>query len=45
MQPNTRVSGLPSTHDVATYIHNKFVERLKELKADILMSNEYAELV
>jgi hypothetical protein len=45
MQPNTQVSGLSSIHNVTTYIHNKFVERLKELKTDILVSNEYAELV
>lgn len=38
MRPRTRLSDLPSTHDVVTYIHNKFAERLNELKADILVS-------
>ena len=38
MRPKSITKDIPSTHNVATYIHNQFVERLKELKGDILVS-------
>ena len=38
MRPKAGWQDIPSTHDVATYIHNKFVKWLKELKDKIQVS-------
>jgi hypothetical protein len=38
MRPKAMTKDIPSTHDVTTYIHNQFIERLQELKRDILVS-------
>ena len=32
MRPKTKLRELPTPHDVKTYLHNKFVERLGELR-------------
>ena len=39
MRPKTTQKDLPSRHNVEVYIHNKFVDCLKMLKSDILVSN------
>ena len=38
MRPKAVKRDMPSTHDVTTYIHNQFVNWLKELKSDISVS-------
>ena len=38
MRPKAEQQDIPSTHDVATYIHNEFVKWLKELKDEIQVS-------
>ncbi|KAF8222901.1 hypothetical protein L208DRAFT_1319775 [Tricholoma matsutake] len=38
MRPKSTTKDIPSTHNIMTYIHNQFVERLQELKSDILIS-------
>ncbi|KAI0244897.1 hypothetical protein BJV78DRAFT_1144378 [Lactifluus subvellereus] len=38
MRPKTTIKDLPSTYDITMYIHNQFVERLQELKKEILVS-------
>jgi hypothetical protein len=38
MRPKAGRQDIPSTHDVATYIHNEFVKWLKELKDKIQVS-------
>ena len=38
IRPKTLCVDLPSTHKVMTYIHNKFIVWLKELKNDIEVS-------
>ncbi|KAF8228070.1 hypothetical protein L208DRAFT_1293537 [Tricholoma matsutake] len=38
MRQKTLSSELPSTHDISVYIHNHFVDQLKQLKAEILVS-------
>ncbi|KAF8230232.1 hypothetical protein L208DRAFT_1282810, partial [Tricholoma matsutake] len=38
MRPKSLTKDIPSTHNVTTYIHNKFIERLQDLKSDILVS-------
>jgi hypothetical protein len=35
MRPNTNKADLPTAHDVSLYIHNAFVNHLKELKEEI----------
>ncbi|KAF8239962.1 hypothetical protein L208DRAFT_1069493, partial [Tricholoma matsutake] len=35
MRPKAKIVDLPSTHNVMKYIHNQFVEWLKDLKKDI----------
>ncbi|KAF8442029.1 hypothetical protein L210DRAFT_854280 [Boletus edulis BED1] len=35
MQPVATKLDLPSTHDVCTFIHNSFINFLKELKSEI----------
>jgi hypothetical protein len=43
MRPKMLRVDLPSTHEVTTYIHNKFIVWLKELKTDIEVSyNTYS---
>jgi hypothetical protein len=39
MRPKAKIVDLPSTHNVTKYIHNQFVEWLKDLKKDIAVSN------
>jgi len=41
MWPKTQLSDLLSTHDVATYIHNKFIEQLNDLNTDILVGGVF----
>ena len=38
MRPKTKIKELPTTHEVTTYIHNQFVERIEGLKACIEVS-------
>ena len=40
MRPKTTRKDLPSRHDIEVYIHNEFVDWLKTLKTEILVSNE-----
>jgi hypothetical protein len=40
MRPKSTLKDLPTTHDVKKYIHNRFVDRLEELKQDILVSDD-----
>ncbi|KIK76896.1 hypothetical protein PAXRUDRAFT_118093, partial [Paxillus rubicundulus Ve08.2h10] len=35
MRPGATNTDLPSTHDIATFIHNSFVDFIKQLKIDI----------
>jgi hypothetical protein len=39
MRPKAKNKDLPSTHDVAKYIHNQFVEWLTDLKKEISVSS------
>lgn len=39
MKPKAKNKDLPSTHDVAKYIHNQFVEWLTDLKKEIGVSS------
>jgi maltodextrin utilization protein YvdJ len=41
MRPKTTKNDLPSTHDVSVYIHNRFVDQLKLLKKEILVSTTF----
>ena len=38
MRPKSLTKDILSTHTIRTYIHNQFIERLEELKRDILVS-------
>jgi len=44
MRPKTTRKDLPSRHNIEVYIHNEFVDWLKILKAEILVSNKTAFL-
>ncbi|KAF8059787.1 hypothetical protein FPV67DRAFT_1424758, partial [Lyophyllum atratum] len=39
MRPQAKRADLPSSHDVRNFIHKAFVDRLKQLKKDIEVSN------
>src|ERR1700678_4438447 len=39
MRPQSNTSDLPSSYDVKVHLHNQFVEHMKELKDDIIVSN------
>jgi hypothetical protein len=39
MRPKTTRKDLPSRHDIEVHIHNEFVDWLKTLKSDIIVSN------
>ena len=38
MRPKTTRKDLPSRHDIEVYIHNEFVDWLKTLKNEIIVS-------
>lgn len=38
MRPKATNADLPTTHDVTVYVHNQFVNWLKELKEQITVS-------
>ncbi|KAF8229374.1 hypothetical protein L208DRAFT_1286927, partial [Tricholoma matsutake] len=38
MRPKTIKQDLPTTHSVSVYIHNQFIEQLKQLKIQITVS-------
>jgi hypothetical protein len=38
MRPKTKLSELPSSHDIAIYLHNECVKWLTELRKDIIIS-------
>jgi len=38
MRPKTTRKDLPSRHDIEVYIHNEFVDWLKMLKTEIIVS-------
>ena len=40
MRPKTTRKDLPSRHDIEVYIHNEFVDWLKTLKSEILVSKK-----
>ncbi len=40
MRPKTTRKDLPSRHDIKVYIHNEFVDWLKTLKSEILVSKK-----
>jgi hypothetical protein len=40
MRPKTTRKDLPSRHDIEVYIHNEFVDWLKTLKREIMVSNK-----
>jgi len=44
MRPKTTRKDLPSRHDIEVHIHNEFVDWLKILKTEILVSNKTAFL-
>ncbi|KAG9310553.1 hypothetical protein JVU11DRAFT_9102 [Chiua virens] len=35
MQPNATKADIPSTHDVSTFVHNEFINFIKQLKVEI----------
>jgi hypothetical protein len=41
MRPKTTQKDLPSRHDIEVYIHNEFVDWLKTLKSEILVSSPF----
>lgn len=38
MRPHAAIADLPSAYNVTTYLHNEFVKRLEDLKAQITVS-------
>jgi hypothetical protein len=43
MRPKTTHKDLPSRHDIEVHIHNEFVDWLKTLKREILVSKRQSE--
>lgn len=38
MRPKTTKNDIPSSHDVSVYLHNHFIDQLKLLKSEIMVS-------
>ena len=43
MRPKSTLTDLPTTHDVITHLHNKFVKWLAQLKKDVEVSEFYSD--
>ncbi|KAF8443722.1 hypothetical protein L210DRAFT_861964 [Boletus edulis BED1] len=39
MWPNTTKADIPSTHDISVYVHNEFIDFIKQLKVEIQVSS------
>ncbi|KAF8442871.1 hypothetical protein L210DRAFT_3397292 [Boletus edulis BED1] len=39
MRPNATKADIPSTHDISVYVHNEFIDFIKQLKVEIQVSS------